>query len=137
MPTEVVLTASRAAISLFEWPRPSSIKTSSSRRESAATLLYVRWRAPRASNNNLYVADTGNSMVRRISPDGTVTVLNLSMAEVWLGPGWAKRDPFLGPNSRDAVARGSVANRRETHQIATAAGRSLRREARRYSLGSL
>jgi hypothetical protein len=44
------------------------------------------------------------------------------MAEVWLGPGWAEPDPFLGQNSREAVVRGSGANWREIHDSAAAAG---------------
>jgi sugar lactone lactonase YvrE len=73
---------------------------------------HARFHAPRAAamgaNGIIYVADTGNQVIRRITPDGTVSTLagRAGMAGYVDGPGAAAR--FAGPSALEVDAAGNV-----------------------------
>src|ERR1017187_6110015 len=62
-----------------------------------------------ASSGNLYIADTGNEVVRKVSPDGTISTVVGTGARGYLGDGGAARGAWLdGPESVAMDAAGNL-----------------------------
>jgi uncharacterized protein (TIGR03437 family) len=61
------------------------------------------------SSGNLYIADTGNEVVRKVSPDGTISTVAGTGTRGYLGDGGAARDAWLnGPEGVAVDAAGTL-----------------------------
>ena len=61
------------------------------------------------SAGNLYIADTGNEVVRKVSPDGTISTVAGTGTRGYLGDGGAARDAWLnGPEGVTVDAAGTL-----------------------------
>ena len=76
---------------------------------AAAALLEWTYRPVFRSGPNLYIADTGNNKIRRISPDGTITTIAGTGEFGYSGNGYPARDAQLsGPEGVAVDAAGNI-----------------------------